>query len=442
MTRDTIDRRQFLGRAGWGACGVAGGSLVSGLVGKAASAQEKPRLKVERLGLGAIGMRYQGSVITQKALPYGDLVAVCDVDRHVREQARASFGGRAEIYEDYRDLIERQDVDVVFIGTPDHWHTKMVVDACRAGKDVYVEKPLTLTVDEGKLLTKVVSETGRVVQVGTWQRSDVRFRLACEMARAGRLGRLHRATVTIDANPSGGPFPNVPEPQHINWDLWLGQAPRVLYCEQRCHYTFRWWYEYSGGKMTDWGAHHVDIAQWGIGADRSGPVYIDAKATFPMVANGYNTPTWFHAAMKFANGVEMLVQCEGKIGVRFEGDRGSLFVTRGSIESDPPQLLAEESPKRDEFKLYLDDLNFEPKVGKLESIENHMRNFFDCLQRRNTPISDVVSQHRSVSTCHLANISMRLGRPIRWDPEAELFVDDDDANQYLFQEQRVGFEVV
>jgi predicted dehydrogenase len=393
------------------------------------------------LGIGSIGLRYQGSVITEKALPYGRLIGLCDVDRHLREMGRSCFGGRCIAVEDYRALLACKDVDVVMIGTPDHWHTKMVIDACRAGKDVYVEKPLTLTVEEGKQLCKVVKETGRVVQVGSWQRSDVRFRRACELVRSGRLGKVSKVMVTIDGNPTGGPFANVPTPKHINWNLWLGQAPLVPYCEERCHYTFRWWYEYSGGVMTDWGTHHVDIAQWGMGADYTGPVEIDGRAQFPKIKNGYNVPPQFQADLKYANGVEFEIGCEGKVGVRFQCEKGDLLVTRGSIESDPPDLLEDLNIDRSQYALYSHDLQLEPKVGKLESIENHIRNFFDCVGSRRSPISDVVSQHRSVSTCHLANISMRLGRRLRWDPDKEQFVGDVEANRWLSREQRKGFEI-
>lgn len=396
----------------------------------------------QRPRMGAIGLRYQGSVITEKALPYADLVAVCDVDQHVREQARAAFGSKAAVIEDYRQLLDRKDIDVVMIGTPDHWHTKMVIDACRAGKDIYVEKPLTLTIDEGKQLTQAVADSQRIVQVGTWQRSDVRFRHACEVVRSGRIGKLKRVIVTIDANPAGGPFQTVPVPKHLNWDLWLGQAPTTPYIEERCHYTFRWWYEYSGGKMTDWGAHHIDIAQWGMGTDQTGPISIVGEADMPTVANGYNTPTSFLAKLRYAHDVELEIRSQGTIGVRFEGEKGSVFVTRGSIESNPKEILTDAPLERSGYQLYSHDLSFEPKVGKLESIENHMHNFFQCVENRQTPISDVVSQHRSVSVCHLANIAMRLGRPLQWNPGKEQFVDDSEADTWLAREQRKGFETV
>ncbi|MCA8987862.1 MAG: Gfo/Idh/MocA family oxidoreductase, partial [Planctomycetaceae bacterium] len=248
-----------------------------------ATADEKPRSKVERLGIGSIGMRYQGSVITEQARKYADVVAITDVDRHVREQARASFGSTPQIYENYQEMLANPNVDVVLIATPDHWHTKMIVDAVRAGKDVYCEKPLTLTIDEGKVLRNLAGSSDRVVQVGTWQRHDSNFRLAVELVRQGRIGKLKHVECATDKNPTGGPFAVMPVPEHFNWDLWQGPTADVPYIPQRSHYTFRWWYEYSGGKMTDWGAHHIDIAQWGLGYSDSGPVEIEGQATFPDV---------------------------------------------------------------------------------------------------------------------------------------------------------------
>jgi len=436
MTRKA-NRRQFLG----GATALAGtGFFLGGRAASSAAGQEKPKQKVERLGVGAIGMRYQGTVIALKAQMYGDVVAVCDVDRHVRDQAKAAFGSTPYACEDYRDLLARKDVDVVTIGTPDHWHVKMAADALRAGKDVYVEKPLTLTVDEGKLLRKVVKETGRVLQVGSWQRSDSRFRLAVEIVRQGRLGKLQRVDVILGKNKVGGPFKKRPVPDHLNWDLWQGQTPNVPYIEERCHYTFRWWYEYSGGQMTDWGAHHMDIAQWGID---SLPVQIEGRAKFPNTPDGYNVAVDFAAAYKFANGVTMTVADTGRNGILFTGEKGRVFVNRGTASGKPVEDLAANPLPREKFNVYgFDNLDRPERAGKLDAIINHMGNFFDCVQTRKTPISDVESQHRSVTTCHLGNISMRLGRALKWDPEKEQFTGDDEANGMLARAQRTGFEVV
>jgi len=438
MNSSRQTRRSFLGTSTGALAAVAITPYVFTADAKEA---DKPKSKNDRLRIGTVGMRYQGTVIAEKARAYGDIVAICDVDRHVREQARASFGSTPAIYEDYRKLLDRNDIDVVTIGTPDHWHTAMVVDACRAGKDVYIEKPLTLTVDEGKLMCKVVKETGRVVQVGSWQRSDHRFRLAVEMVHQGRIGKLQRVDVILGKNKTGGPFPASDPPQHLNWDLWQGQTPAVAYIEQRCHYTFRWWYEYSGGQMTDWGAHHLDIAQWGIG---SHPVEIESKAKFPNTPNGYNVAVDFFARYKHANGVEMTVADTGRNGVMFTGTEGRIFVNRGTISGKPLESLADDPLPRDQFKVYnFDNLDRPERTGKLDAIVNHMGNFFDCIKTRNLPISDVVGQHRSVSVCHLGNISMRLGRKLKWDPEEERFVDDDEANTWLSRPQRkpYGIEV-
>jgi myo-inositol 2-dehydrogenase / D-chiro-inositol 1-dehydrogenase len=409
-------------------------------VNAADSTAKKSSSKVERIGVGSIGLRYQGSVVAHKAQMYGDIVAVCDVDRNVRDQAKAAFGSTATSFEDYRDLLARKDVDVITIGTPDHWHTKMVIDACRAGKDVYCEKPLTLTIDEGKQLAKVVQETGRIVQVGSWQRSDERFRLAVEMVRGGRLGKLQKVEIVLGKNATSGTFiPRVP-PAHLNWNLWQGQTPDVPYIEERSHYTFRWWYEYSGGQMTDWGAHHVDIAQWAINAY---PIEIDGKAKLPNVENSYNVPIDFEVTYKYANDVVMSVKDTGENGIMFTGDAGRIFVNRGKIAGAPVEALAANPLPRETWSTYdFDNLDRPARSGKLDAIVNHMGNFFDCVQAKRKPISDIESQHRSVSTCHLANISMRLGRKLTWNPETEFFVDDAAADAMLKREQRKGFETV
>ncbi len=434
------DRVRYMSRRGLVASSTCAGlGLMLGVhVASAQTVTQTPSLN--RLRVGAIGLRYQGSVIAHKAQLYGDITAVCDVDRNVRDQAKAAFGSTAFACEDYQDLINRKDVDVVTIGSPDHWHTKMVIDACRAGKDVYCEKPLTLTIDEGKQMTNVVRETGRVVQVGSWQRSDDRFRLAVEMVRAGRIGKLQRVDVVLGKNVIGGSFVPRTPPAHLNWNLWQGQTPDVPYIEERTHYTFRWWYEYSGGQMTDWGAHHIDIAHWAINSE---PVEIHGIGRMPTVSNGYNVAIDFNVTYKFANGVVMTVSDQGDNGVLFTGDAGRLFVNRGKITGAPVEALKTQPLNREDWKVYsYDNLERPPRAGKLDAIINHMGNFFDCVQSRQVPLSDVNSSHRSVSTCHLGNISMRLGRLLKWDPIAEEFIDDKEANTWLKREQRKGFETV
>jgi len=438
MSRSDLSRRGFLSSTAAIAAAIHANPL-GWHSARAADDLANPPGKNQRLGVGCIGLRYQGSVIANKAQLYGDIVAVCDVDKNVRDQAKASFGSTPRDFEDYQDLLARKDVDVITIGSPDHWHTKMVIDACRAGKDVYCEKPLTLTIDEGKILRDVVKETGRIVQVGSWQRSDSRFRLAVEMVRQGRIGNLRTVEVVLGKNVTGGPFEPRKAPRHLNWNLWQGQTPEVPYLEERSHYTFRWWYEYSGGQMTDWGAHHIDIAQWAID---SLPVSIEGKAKFPEVVNGYNVALDFNVTYRYENGVTMTVSDQGRNGILFTGDAGRIFVNRENVTGKPVEDLASSPLTRDDLKVYDFDNHDRPeRAGKLDAIINHMGNFFDCVNERRQPISNIESQHRSVSTCHLGNICMRLGRSLDWNPKLEQFAGDAEADAMLKREQRAGFEI-
>ncbi len=409
---------------------------------------EETRAPNERPRLGLIGAGGQGSGDARGASHFGDFLAVCDVDKSHAERAKNDqrIGkGKADVYEDYRKLLDRNDIDAVIIGTPDHWHTKICIDAMKAGKDVYCEKPLTLTIDEGKKLCKVAKQTGRVVQVGTQQRSDHNrvFLLAVALVRSGRIGKIKRVTAAIGGGPTGGPFSKETPPPELNWDMWLGQAPKVDYIKQRCHGEFRWWYEYSGGKLTDWGAHHVDIGQWAIGMDHSGPNTIEVekgelpvefKGGYPTVDDRYNTPTAFLVKAKFPNDVELLIRDDTENGVTFEGTGGRIFVTRDRIDLSGGSVDA----------LYRnpvpDSLLVELRKGK--KVDGHMANFFECIRDRSEPVSDVWTHHRALTTCHLANIAIRLGgRKLTWDPAKEEIVGDSEANAWQTRPQRAGYEV-
>ena len=405
------------------------------------------------LGIGVIGCRYQGSVIAGLAKAHGRLLAMADVDAAVRDLSAidasvekqtglspASIYAGVDRHEDYRSLLDNPRIDVILIGAPDHWHAGMLIDALKAGKDVYVEKPITLTIDEGKEIRKAIAATGKIVQVGSWQRSDHRFRTAVEMVRGGRIGKLRRVDVALGVNETGGPFATAAVPAGLNWERWLGQAPLVPYTPERCHYTFRWWLDYAGGKMTDHGAHHLDIAQWAIGAD---PLRVVPTAEMPHVANGYSVPTKFGVVFHYPDDVQMVVTDEGRNGILFEGTEGRIFVNRGSISGVPVDQLSERPLPRETFALYdFDNLARPERAGKIEAIVNHMGNFFDCVTARRQPISDAESQHRSATTCHLGNIACRLGRPLAWDAAAECFVSDDEADGLLSRPQRAGYEVV
>ncbi len=434
MNPSRLTRRQMLQ--------AASGAVLPYVFTSNTAARGVPKSKNDRFTIGTIGMRYQGTVNTDHALPYGDVVAICDVDREIGEKSVEHYGGKATLYEDYRKVLERKDIDIVYIGTPDHWHTQMLIDACLAGKDVYAEKPLTLTVDEGKKLLPVVRETGRVVQVNTRLRSDHVHRLACETVAAGRIGKLRRVIVGVGKNPTGGPFAIEDPPAHLNWDLWLGQAPKVPYTKERCHFTFRWWYEYAGGKMADIGAHQLDLAQWGMGMQHSGPVELEGTATFPEVENGYNVATSFEVRMKYADGVELITGDGVPGGVRYEGELGWIHGRRGEINGQPFDLLQDDPIPREAYQLYAhDDLNLPLRTGKDGQQDLHAANFFHCVRTRQTPISDILSQNCAANVCHIANIAQHLGRKLRWDPENEVFLDDDQANSLLSRPQRKGYEI-
>lgn len=396
----------------------------------------------DRLGVGAIGVGGRGSGIGGDAGRRGNMVAVADVDRTHAERFASRFQGKPKIYKDYRELLDHKDIDIITIGTPDHWHTKIAIDAVKAGKDVYSEKPLTLTIEEGQLLCKAVKETNRVFQVGTQQRSDTRnFLTAIALAHSGRLGKIKKVQAAIGGGPAGGPFQKTDPPSHLDWDMWLGQCPMVDYIRERTHGSFRWWYEYSGGKMTDWGAHHVDIAQWAIQATDTGPLTVEpVSATHPVpFENGYptkddsyNTATAFMIRCTFAGGAEMFIRHDTENGITIEGEKGTIFVKRGRIDGEAVEDLKSNPLPEDAIeKLY----KGMPRTG-------HMGNFFDCVKARKLPVSDVFSHHRILTTCHLANIAIRLDRTLKWDPDKEQIVGDDQAKAMQRREQRKGFEIV
>jgi predicted dehydrogenase len=283
------------------------------------------------------------------------------------------------------------------------------------------------------------------VQVGTQQRSDHNrvFLLAVALVRAGRIGKIRKVTAAIGGAPSGGPFSKETPPSELNWDMWLGQTPKVEYIKQRCHADFRWWFEYSGGKMTDWGAHHVDIGQWAIGMDESGPTTIEVerrelpvefKDGYPTVDDRFNTPTEFLVKARFPNGVEMHIRHDTENGVTFEGSGGRIFVTRDRIDLSGGSVRALDNDPVPESLLV--ELRKGKKVG------GHMENFFECMRDRSVPVSDVWSHHRALTTCHLANIAIRLGgRKLNWDAAKEEIVGDSEANAWLSRPQRAGYEI-
>jgi predicted dehydrogenase len=433
-------RRQFLARS----ASVAGALALEPYWTAAARAAAPSKTGPFRVA--AIGLGGRGRTIAGYAAQYGPLVAVCDVrPQHAEAASQKLAGGKAAVYQDYRKLLDRKDVDVVTIGTPEHWHAKIAIDAMLAGKDVYCEKPLTLTIDEGRQVAKVVRRTGRVLQVGTQQRSGEyggQFLTAVALVRAGRIGRVERVTVGLPPGRSGGPFPAQPAPPDLDWDLWLGQAPWADYCPER-YGTHHWWYEYAGGSITNWGAHHVDIAQWAIRCDHTGPLVIEGTATHPNVPGGYNTATAFNVSCRFAGGIEMLIRSDVDNGILFEGERGRFFVNRGRLTGAPVERLRDDPLPADAVAA-LGKGKPPASFGKLGAHRpgNHMANFFACVADRSEPISDAFSHHRTITTCHLANICIRQGRRLAWNPDQERIVGDPEADAWQQRPQRKPYAIV
>ncbi len=392
----------------------------------------------DRPGIALIGCGGMGNGDAQNAARFGDLLAVCDVDQNHVEAAARRFTRDGKVpakFNDFRKVMERDDVHIIVQAVPDHWHTLINIAAAKAKKDIYGEKPLTLTIDEGKHAVKAVRDNHVIFQTGTQQRSSQKFHLACELVRNERIGKLKQVTVFVPGGLRAGPFKTVPVPAGLNWDFWLGQAPKVDYLKERCHGTFRWWWEYSGGPVTDWGAHHNDIARWAIGLD--GPVEIEARVVTGPIPGGYGTPSEFEATLTWANGVKQVVKTTlddspfgvvlkrngQRNGLKFEGTNGWIWVNRDDISASDDNILYTPLPDN---------------AVRLEVSGDHMGNFFNSVRSRKDPISPVESSHRSAVVGHLIVIALRTGLKLQWDPAKEVFIGANarKANAHVARKMR------
>ena len=438
-----ISRRAFLQRC----------SLIAAMTGlplwfverqqlQAAEAVKTPTPN-DRPGIGLIGCGGQGNGDAANAANFGNILAVCDVDQGHAEACAKKFTveGRAAptIYHDFRKLLERSDIHIIVNATPDHWHTLVNIAAAKAHKDIYGEKPLTLSIDEGRHVIKAVRDHKVILQTGTQQRSSQRFRMACELVRNNRLGKLQRARVWLPAGLRAGPFASSPVPAGLDWDFWQGQAPAADYVKERCHANFRFWYEYSGGTMTDWGAHHNDIAYWAIGL--IAPTKVESKRLAEPIAGGYNAYPEYEVNYTYENGVglqinttkddsiygEHLNKAGQPNGIRFEGTDGWIWVNRDEIKASDPELLRTPLPE---------------KAVRLYESKNHMGNFMECVRTRALPICDVETGHRSATMCHLGAISLRSGHSLTWNYKKEKFTGEHakEANKYLAREMRKPYD--
>jgi predicted dehydrogenase len=441
-----------------------------GAAAQAADAN-KPTAANDKLNVGVIGVgprpRRSNDLYNEaRRARHVQFTAVCDVDDRHRDFAVDQYSKdkyQVKGYSDFREVTTSPNVDAVIIAIPDHWHAIVAIDALKHGKDVYCEKPLTLTVEEALALKKVVAETGKVLQTGSQQRCEMagRFRLATELVRSDRIGKIETIECRVGGNPTSGAIKAIDPPKELNWDMWLGPAPKVAYRldggRTNCHYEFRWWYEYSGGKMTDWGAHHIDIAQWMLDMDGSGPIGVEVlEAEKPYdKGDGYNCHPTFKILYSYANGSKMevshgagstatgLVDAKGEQrkdkagkpitgvdggenGLLVSGEKGKIFVSRGLLLASDQAILSE--PLKQDPQLY-------PSRPT-----NHMGNFLECIKSRETPICGVEVGAGSAIVCHLGTIALRSGKKLTWDPKTNRF-DDPAANAMLSRPRRGDWKI-
>ncbi|MDO4570739.1 MAG: Gfo/Idh/MocA family oxidoreductase [Planctomycetia bacterium] len=442
----------------------------------------KNRLRMGCIGVGSMGrldMMYFNDLV--------DIVAVCDVDKEygLASVLKCGFGRKKgdevvlpDTYTDYRRVLEREDIDCVMIATPDHWHTKIAVEALQAGKHVFCEKPLTLTLEENIVIRKAAEKYDRVFQVGTMQRCfRNEFMLAALIVRGGFLGEIKNVVVDIGTSPSSPEIPKAPVPESLDWNMWLGQAPYVDYIASglkpaasweyrtsprpefgRGHFQFRWWYEYSGGKFTDWGAHHIDIALWALNRQTigSGPVEIDGTDSvhpvefrdgYPLVDNRYNTATDFNIYHRFDDGMVMNVCSRSRDGngVLFEGTKGRIHVSRGRVKGKLIEEGIAEEFKPEDYLALNNGVPFDENAAGRRNQDHayweNKCNWIRCIREGGKPISDVASHVQCAHLCHLSGIAARLKRKIQWDSLAEKIVGDDLAASFFARPQRKGFEI-
>jgi len=429
MSSMRTHRRVFLRRRS-GALATAPLFVPASILGKDGETAPSERITVGCIGVGGHGThRNLHHFLQQKD---ARVVAVCDVDaknlKRGEELTNRRYGDRScATYKDFRQVLDRKDIDAVMISTPDHWHVLMSVLALKAGKDVQCEKP-TLTIEEGKILVKTVREHKKVFQTSTEDRSIPLYHRMAELVRNGRIGELKTIRVQLPQQPGkpGDPTPQ-PVPKHLDWDMWLGPAPFAEYTKDRVHFHFRWVSDYSGGIICDWGTHLFDTAQWANDTERSGPVKIEGKGTF-WTGGLYDTPKEYHVDYTYANGVKMILD-HGGTGIRFEGSDGWIESPswRAALRASDPKILTSKIGP-DETRLFTNPAG-------------EHRNFLDCVKTRKDPYFPVDIGHRVSTVCHLGNIALELDRPLRWDPKAERFPDDEEANGKMSRTMRAPWSL-
>ena len=430
-----LSRRGFLQSIGVGA--LAPLVLPGAVLGRGGGTAPSERINIGLIGVGNQGNHHLGILLGMRET---QIVAVCDAVRGKREAAKrrvdeaytAARGSKFQgctAYGDFREMLQRPDIDAVFVSSPEHWHALHGTAALRAGMDLYIEKALTRTIAEGQALVETARRYCRVVQVGTMQRSAGNFRRACELVRNGYIGKLHTIKV---GDPRGYPGPKVrdePVPDGLDYDMWLGPANWSPYFPERLENLKGWMltYDYTVGFQSGWGQHEIDIAQWGNGTDHTGPIEVEGRAVFASDGLNDTAMTW-HTEYLYANGVRLIFTSdnENPYGIRFEGSEGSIFVNRGGFQSKPDSLV-----------------NVPFKSGDLRLYEsrNHHSDFLECVRTRRDPVCTIEAGHHANVICNLSDIATRLGRKLHWDPDNERFTNDDQANKMLTRAMRSPWQI-
>lgn len=452
-----MSRRHFLQTS---LVGAAGSLALPVIVPASVFGQNSPAntIHVAQIGCGRIGREMDLPGILKHDL--ARVVAVCDLDskrlqkgkQFVEAYYAKKSGGQqvpeVKTYGDFRELVKDPGIDAVAISTPDHWHAEPMLRAALAGKDVYVQKPFTMTIAEGRMVSDLLRARKRAFQIGSQQRSDApwpQFRRACELVRNGRIGQLHTVRIGLPTDPGGKEEPEMPVPPNLNYDMWLGSTPLAPYTEKRVHpqnsFDRPGWLRieaYSLGMITGWGSHHIDIAHWGMNTELTGPIEIEGKAEFPKHGL-WNVHGPYHIEAKYANGVTMIIDDKFPNGVRFEGSDGWIFCSRGGAKvtaSDPSnpagQPLAASSPKILESKIGPNEIH-------LYASPDHHLNWLQSIRSRKPAATNPEQAHRATTVCDLSWIAMKLGRKLRWDPVKEAFLDDAQANAMRSRPQRAPY---
>jgi myo-inositol 2-dehydrogenase/D-chiro-inositol 1-dehydrogenase len=452
-----MERRDFIRNS---SAAMAGTILVPTIVPSTAFGVNSPgnKINVAQIGFGRIARGHD----LAETLLFDDarIIAVADLDSNraalgkqfIEDYYTKKTGSKGAVnvktYGDYREMLLNKDIDAVMISTPDHWHSQPAIEASLAGKDVYLQKPTSLTIAEGKMLVDVVKRKGTIFQVGTQQRAMPQFRIAAELVRNGRIGKLHTVKIGLPGDPSGPEAPEMPVPKNLNYEMWLGSTPQVYYTEMRVHPQNSLsdrpgWLrceQFGAGMITGWGQHHFDSAAWGMDTEYTGPVSINALARFPK-SGLWDVHGEFLAVAEYKNGLTMITSGGYPNGIRYEGSEGWIFVTRGDYTasaSDPVSTSKKSKALDASNPKILTSLIKENEIH-LYKTDNQHGNWLECIRSRKTPISPVEIGHRACSVCLITHISMKLGRKLEWDPETEMFVKDDEANKMLSRSQRYPY---